>query len=510
MTQQPDNAMASPGQPKPGRIEVMETPRPRTGMRQGLLVLIAGVAIIFVAAVWDIASFMDKPWNTALILFEIPDQLPETPSYPVQVRRVSRPEPLDSDLTLRLLRRITGWERFDHHIDLNEPELVISVDLCAQTLQPLLASGRLPEPGQPEVLAGPLARDAVFFLDDVSFHVVGRLQDTVSGFLFAYMLPDAHTFEMLFSEERGGAEGLLVVAGETLIFEGLLPDRVRFPVPEGPALIEAGEDADKPSAPTDTDAEEEEAPVLTLPPFTGGIMPAPMPVVYLAAFGLVLVSLGSAMFHFGLFKRMHGSVRGLLFPVLDEIMRRPGLFWAMHIFLYGAFFFSMRAAIANPLLTWRITQYIEAVFTHGGLSYVGEAYASGNVPRAAWATFYNNYIEQTLGLTFLISLFPIPLGIIKTLLSFMLVGGAMAPMWVGASQGYVLHSITMALELEAYIVACFAVAAWTLYVVEGWRNRSFRRNLKTGLLMLVSAMMLTGIMLAVAALYEAFTLIHLV
>ncbi len=480
-------------------------------MAFGLIIIFLGVLTLFTAAVIDIVSVQNKPWNTTFILFEIPDKLPDTIMYPVQVRRVSRPEPLDSDLALALLGRMAGWERFEHGLDLEAPEIVIALDLPEQALRPLLASGRLPRPGHAEVLAGPLAREASFYIDNVEFEVVGALQNTVSGFVFAYMMPHMSDFEWLFTEARNTVEGILVVAGETLLEAGVLGEFKRFSIPQEAAQTseplldeDAANEEESPEA-----ADEEEA--LVLPPYLGGMMPAIRGVVYLAAFGLILVAWGGALFHFGLFKRLKQTGRfRWLQPVFEEVVARPRLFWAMHLLLYGAFFLSMHAAINSPLLTWRVTQYIEAVFSHGGLSYVGEAYASGNVNMAAWATFYNNYIEQTLGLTFLISVFPVPIGILKTLLSFILVGGAMAPMWVGAAQGYVIHSITMALELQAYIIACFAIAAWMLYLFRAFTSRQFKQSLIQGAGLLLSAALLTGVMLIIAAYYEAFTLINLI
>ncbi len=486
-------------------------PKQRTSMALGMTIVFLGVLTLFIAAFLDLVALHDKPWNTTLILFEVPDRLPDTMLYPVQARRVSRPEPLDSDLALALLGKMAGWENFEHELDLDAPELVIALDLPEQELHPLLASGRLPRPGHAEVLAGPLAREASFFIGDLEFEVVGALHDTVSGFIFAYMLPHLSDFDALFTEEHNAVPGILVVAGETLIEAGVLAEFKRFSIPQDvPAVSEPPLDEDADPEEGAAEVADEERP-LVLPPYIGGMMPAMRGVVSLAAFGLLLVALGGALFHFGLFKRLRhaGRIRWLQ-PALDEIVARPRLFWAMHLLLYGAFFLSMRVAINNPLLTWRVTQYIEAAFSHGGLSYVGEAYASGNVNQAAWATFHNNYIVQTLGLTFLISLFPLPVGILKTLFSFTLVGGAMAPMWVGAAQGYVIHSITMALELEAYIVACFAIAVWMMYLFRALASRQFKQPLKDGARLLLSAALLTAVMLMIAAYYEAFTLIKLI
>ena len=476
------------------------------GILAGIALLAAGMLVILGAAILDAHSVIDSPWNTAFILFDIPDDLPSLESYPVQARLVSREEELEDDAALKMLETLVNWERFEQPVRLSDPEMCIALDLPEETLDTLLASGRLPEPGKAEVLAGSLARDDAFYIDDVAFTVVGRLKRSVSGFLFAYMLPHGSDFQALFAIEGKAAEGLLVIAGDALLEAGVLPEHPlrKRRYAHAPDAYVAKDGDDPPEA-----GEESEEELFTPPPYTGGVLMAQSRVTHLAMLGLVLAALGGFVGQFFLFKMLRARGYRPIQAILDEATNRPVLFVGMHVFFYGVFFYAMYASLGNPLITYRITQYIEAVFREGGLGYIGAAYASGNVSLAAWTTFYNNYIEQTLGLTFLISLFPIPLGLIKNALSFLLVGGAMAPMWVGASQAYMLHSITMVLELQAYIVACFAITAWPLHLLRGARMGQLKSYIKSGLLMLFSAAILTGAMLGIASVYEAFTLIRM-
>ena len=476
------------------------------GIVAGIVLILVGMSAIFFSASLDYLNVKDKPWSTAFVLFDIPADLPELESYPVSARRVFRPESLEDDITLQMLEKVVSWERFDQPLHLSDPELLIALDVSAEQQAELLASGRLPEPGKPEVLAGSLARDEAFWIDDVQFTITGRLADSVSGFLFSYMLPHASDFGYLFPDAPNTARGLLVISGETLLEEGILPDNPRqtsHNTSTETAVIE--EDSNE----TDADKVAKVDEPLAVPPYTGGMLLAQQNVAKLSIFGLLLTALGGAVAHFSLFRLL--QVRGCrpLQAILDMIASRPSLYWGMHVLFYGVFFLSMYESISNPLLTYRITQYIQAVFSDGGLGYIGEAYASGDVIAAAWPTFYNNYIEQTLGLTFMISLFPIPFGLIKNLMSFSLVGGALTPLWVGTSQAYILHSLTMVFELQGYIIACFAITAWPLHLIAGMRLGQFFSYVKSGLLMLFTAAILTGLMLGIAALYEAFTLIHL-
>lgn len=479
-----------------------------TGILAGILFVLAGIAVIFWASALDYQDISEKPWNSAFILFDIPEGMPDLESYPIKARRVSRPDPLEEDLTFKLLEQAVSWERFDQPLRLSDPELLIAIDIPQDIQEELLASGRLPDPREPEVLAGSLARDEDFEVDGITFKVTGRLANSVSGFLFAYMLPNPHGFENLFPDDPQTASGLLVVPGDILLKEGLLPENPHFATIEENLVQETDPVTTAIPIPEEENTEDTDA-FIAVPPFTGGMLLSRVIVAKLAIFGLLLTALGGAIAHYSLFQLLHFHRYRLLFPFLDMIFKRPTLYWTMHIALYGIFFFSMYESINNPLLTYRVSQYIQAVFSQGGLGYIGEAYASGDVIRAAWATYYNNYIEQTLGLTFLISLFPIPIGLLKNLASFSLVGGALAPLWAGTSSAYVLHCITMILELQAYIIACFAITAWPLHLIRGIRNHQFVIHIKSGLTMLFCATLFTGIMLWVAALYEAFTLIYL-
>lgn len=468
-----------------------------------LTLIVTGLSILFMIASLEMDHLQQSPWNSAFILLDR-SHIPSDMEYrTVWVRLVEREEMLDSDILLEIMGEMVRWERFADYVRLSDPELVIALDLAPEELEPLLESGRLPRPGTTEALAGDLARDEEFQIDGITFQVVGRLKRSVSGFLFAYMLPHASGFAPLFAPEWGAVEGYLLIHGDRLVLDGLLPDYY----PELPDVSEETMKAEE------SDIYEEESPFTAapvLPNYLGGVTRSPDWMTRVVLLGMLLLALGGAWLIYDIVIRLYQSGSVLLKPFALEVLSRPKLFWMMHLFFYGLFFYAMGTALENPLLAYRMKQYIEAVFYQGGLSHVGAAYDSGSVSAAAWMTFYNNYIEQTLGLTFLISLFPVPLGLVKNVLSFLLVGGAMSPMWSGSAQLLVVHAITMALELESYILACFAITAWPLKLLSGLRSGQCVSSIKSGLLMLLSAIFLTGVILAIAAIYEAFTLIHVV
>ena len=83
----------------------------------------------------------------------------------------------------------------------------------------------------------------------------------------------------------------------------------------------------------------------------------------------------------------------------------------------------------------------------------------------------------------------------------------MTPAWTGMASMYVYHSITMTLELEAYVVASFVVCVWPIRLVSGMFKGTFFDELRAAWRVVLGGILLTAAMLAIAALYEATTLV---
>jgi hypothetical protein len=432
-----------------------------------------------------------EPWSYAVA--RIDDGEPPTGARPAKFRPVPR-ESLPPDTPfVAAMREGLGPEAANagdgadmlQLMGVGLAESIIMMPATDEELAAVLESGRVPKRGAPEVLAGVFARQDSFKLDDETFRVVGRIKGSVGGAAFAYVLPDDTALAAKHFNEALGARG-----------GWYLPDAEASPKEELISRLEsAREDAAAfmlqpvPQTPT-------------RPAYTGASLLA-----------LLLGAVGGYLLHDGLFRGAAGNGTKAFWRVYREVVHWPRLFLAMHIFLYGAFFLSMLAGAQNPLANIGIGQFVAGQFMSGGLSYIGDAYASGHIFSATAATFYNNYFWQTLMFTFVASLLPLALGILKTVASFVLTGFTMVPLWNGTAAGYSYHSITMVLELEAYIVACFAVMVWTI---------GFYRALYRGLIgspeprvlvhlfwFYVQAAILCGLMLAIAAGYEATTLILL-
>jgi hypothetical protein len=180
---------------------------------------------------------------------------------------------------------------------------------------------------------------------------------------------------------------------------------------------------------------------------------------------------------------------------------------SLHLVLYGVFFLSMAAGLVWPGANAALKAWVGAVFSEGGLSYVGQAYASGNIVHAATATFYHNFVTATLVWNIGLSLVIPFIGLFKTAVSLGLVGFAMAPIWSNTFAGYTYHSVTMGIELEAYILATFSIVVYALHFFRGIVRGNFLHEWGQGFQTALGSAVIAGVLLAVAALYEAVTLI---
>lgn len=466
-------------EPETQTFSITPVPPPPTaerGLFLPLAIILAGMLWLSAVAVFELRWLESQPWTDALILPE--NHFDGDEARPVSVRRVHRPP----EETSPQLNALEAWlSEVDLNLRLSDAERLVSAPVSDEELGMLLASGRIPRRGMPEVLAGDLASDTPFILDGVAFTVTGRLHQGTSAFLYAYLLPSDAAHDALFFD-----------AGETL-FGWLHPEGLRY--------LRAMATENRFDAVMD-----EEEPKERLQPMGGQVRTLPS-MVWAAFYGLIVIAFGGALLHGRLYARLCQPPTKVFGPLLQETTRRKGLFWGIHLALYSVFFAAMATGARMPLLNYRMTEYISSLFLEGELEYIGSAYASGDILQAALATLYNNYVVQTLGLTFLLSVPPLALGVLKNALSFGLVGFGMTPLWAGSASGYVYHSITMVLELEAYILACFVVVVWAIRIFRAMSSPGAATEFRTNLHIFTGGVILTGVMLFLAALYEAATLI---
>lgn len=370
---------------------------------------------------------------------------------------------------------------------------LLMIALPREALQPVLESGRLPDPGKGEVLAGALLSARELVVDGQHFTVTGHLRPQASGFTKVYLLPHDPAMETFFTDSPEGKHGSFVADGADRI-EALIP-ALADPAAKDLPKVHGG-------------------PVQTCPWIAWGVWTS-----------LLLVAGGFSLAFVEVYRHLSRLPIPGLSHAMQEIVLRPRLIWGLHIVFFGGFFGAMALGLLDAELNYFFTQYASHEFIDGGLQYVGDAYESGNIPRAAQATFYNNFVVQTLCLSAGASLVPpFFLGLIKILLSFVVVGFAMAPLWTETAGGMTYHVITLGLELPPYVLAGFGCAVWTRCI---WRFlwsplqvwylgdkargepliQEAARQLPRGLLVLAGATLASGVFLYAAAWYEALTLI---
>lgn len=384
------------------------------------------------------------------------------------------------------------------------PQILLA-SLDAETLDALCVDGRAPVPGAREALAGDLAAEESFELDGETWTVTGRIARSVSGTLYSYVIPETPELVASFAANTDAEqlhEARLYLDG-TAVLEGWMAEAEAAPVAAEGA--EAGE----------------------IPPLEsllmGGMARTKDSIAWMTLLSLVLIAVGGVPLYLRAGKRLLRDAPPMPGMLATEVRRWPRLFIILHVVLFGVFFLAMAEGIRNPLWNLRAMTAVSQIFTEGELNYIQTAYESGNILDAAWATFQNNYILQTFGMTFfpLLTLWatgagfslpvallgtPLPLGVAKTTVSFFIVGFAMSPIWCGTAVGYSFHSVTMVLELEAYVIACFVVLVWPVRLLYGLMARDSRVMIDAGNF-LAGGLLVTAGMLGIAALYEAATLI---
>jgi hypothetical protein len=445
-------------------------PRERApGLWLPLLIALLGVMLLVLLAVLDARAQERQTWGDALLYSE-PLPIPEDENIlPVILRRLPEPR---SPLLDGIEESPQGRKAVEQ-LQLDKGEWVVLLPASDDALTDLLADGRIPARGRFEALAGDLARGTSFELDGHEFEAVGRFQRGVGGLAFAFVVPDDEAYRPLFAPETGATKGCIDLIGRQRLAAIPADEAKQFPEPIGP-MMRAGKG-----------------------------VPA------CVVLGLILVALGGSMFYYRIFIRMASrGVRGAQ-GMIEDVRDRPGLFWGMHVLMYGVFFLMMLLAVNYPIATMRIGHYVGEELTKGSLSHIGAAYASGDVMLAAVVTFAHNYFVATLLYTIVLSLIVPFGGVIKNLLTFLVVGFVMAPIWLGSAWGLSFHSITMAIELGAYIIVSFAVAVLPIRAAEGYSRGEFWPQVARGLETVWGAALISGCMLAVAALYEAATLILL-
>jgi len=456
-----------PAPPEPAGLPPL-LPHAVQGLIGPACVVFAGVMVLAAMALWESQQQSGQIWRNAIVSLSgepIWDGV-----YTVHTRKLPDenfpPSPLADEL-----RAVEGGAEVIALLGLEMRERVVAVTLPRDVWQGLTATGRAPEPGQREVLAGQLCRLDEFTIDGETFTVSGRLQRGTAGMAFSYLLPYDDTVAPLFADEAVATTGWLNPDGMS---RDLSDEEI--------AALEA----------------EDQQIVAPMAPTT-------MPVAWGGMFGIVLVVSGGAVFQVRLLLRFaRAPIVGAIVAPMREYAT---LFYAVHALCYGAMIGASLLAFAMPLFNLQVLTFVTEVFTTGELSHLGDAYLSGNVISAAWFTFWNNYVMQTLAYGMAPSLIVPFWGLLKTMLNLAIAGFALAPLWTDLLARFTYHSITLALEMEAYVIAAFGVCLYPVYLWRALQSEDVGRMLRKVPPMLLATVLLSGALLFVAAVYEAVTLI---
>lgn len=470
--------------------------------------ILAGVALLFFLSSLEARWLKTQPWSSAVWTEDCAIQSDD--AVDARSRTLSIEQSLGNSVAVKMIqddmvreaRRLAdrpskSVNPLDTKSLLNLEFLprasMVMLDLPPSALEPVLISGRLPVAGAREVLAGPLLSDRDVELEGFTFKVTGQLSPQASGFNKVYVLPRDPALEHVFLPALGGQKGRFIADTRGRL-EALIPE-----------LFDPAKE--------------------TLPKVHGGPVQTRPYIAWCIWLALLLVATGSSILLVEACRQLSRLPIPVLSHAMQEVVLRPRLFRNLLLIFFGGFFGAMALGLADTELNYFFTQYASHEFTEGGLKYVGDAYESGNIPQAAHATFFNNFVVQTLLLSTGASLVP-PFfaGLLKIMLSFVVVGFAMAPLWTETAAGMTYHAITLGLELPPYILTGFGIAVWVHYIwgfiwspVRVWYLgdkavdqpivNEAARLLPRGLLVLAGCTAVSGVFLYIAAWYEAVTLI---
>lgn len=181
---------------------------------------------------------------------------------------------------------------------------------------------------------------------------------------------------------------------------------------------------------------------------------------------------------------------------------------------YGLVALLMLLVFLSPGVQEGLVEMLSSQFEEEGtmLGAVGEAYGSGNVPLAAAITFAVNFLVGTvifLGLPSIV--FP-PLAAVLGAYRAILWGIMLSPSLVEFRRPMTWHSVTLVLEGQGYILAIFAgLVAFKGFLKPGkYEKESRLAGYMQGWRRAAPLYLWVALVLAVAAVYEAITVIAMI
>jgi hypothetical protein len=341
-----------------------------------------------------------------------------------------------------------------------------------------LQSGRLPQAGQGEILAGAnIGPSENLKVGGQTLKVVGVLKPSVTLFADSFLVPRDQATDRLFPD-----------AVPSVLHAALVR-----------ATAEERRDAGARKRLEDAFPPEKFVWVNTierLEPRT----------FYLYISGLAVFLLGGTGALIGLFRWLAGRVTSpFLAAPLWEMKARPRLVWGVHLVFFGLVIVGSllihRAPEAQFILLGKVR---EALATKSNpLGVAGEAYLSGNIPRAAATTLMINFLLGSLAVITLPSILLPGSGILVAVIRAFVWGVILAPILLTLALAMLPHSVTLLLEGEGYILAALFGLLIPFYIVRPGLGGNPLSRFGRVLSLNLKAQVWIALVLAVAAIYEA-------
>ncbi len=206
------------------------------------------------------------------------------------------------------------------------------------------------------------------------------------------------------------------------------------------------------------------------------------------------------------------TIAGWLRAALDIVRLYKRAYLTINVVYYGLVAVSMVFVFYHPELQEALIDSVAQSFTEGPLAAVAEAYLGGHLLQAIVLTFLFNFFMGSLLVLFAPSMVIPFAGLLMGVVRAVLWGLVLAPTTPELQITMIPHSGTLLLEGQGYIIALLAVwvlgRAFTSPSSVG--ASSWKAGYAIGLKRAGPLLLLAAAVLAIAALYEALTLIYLV
>lgn len=347
-----------------------------------------------------------------------------------------------------------------------------------------LQSGRLPEAGRDEIIAGARIepRDQLLVGGRI-LKVVGVLKPDVALLADSFLIPQSDSASKLFPAEVPSVFNARLVH---IPADFRRDDKTR-------KNFEKAFSTDKYTAFTPMERLEPRA-------------------YYLYLAGLALLLLGGSGALIGFYRWLadrpgmstKAGARFLAAPLL-EMKQRSRLLWTVHLLYFGLVIAGSiliyEQAAVQAVLLGKVGELLAA--KSGPLAAAGKAYLSGNIARAAVVTFVINFFLGSLAYITIPSVIFFGAGLILSWLRALMWGLLLAPTIVALAYQMLPHSGTMLLEGEGYILAAFFGCLIPIHTVSSRLGGNPLSRWGRVLLLNFTASFWIALVLAVAAIYEA-------